>query len=78
MEIVASWFGGNCGTLISQQKLKFLHAELVSMVSLQWKPFVAVGFLILGAALFVVVKLKVLTMPFFIVPFQHQFGVLVK
>ena len=45
------------------------------MVSLQWKPFVVVGLLNLGAALFAAVKLKVLTMPFFIVPFQHRFGV---
>ena len=29
----------------------------------------------LGAVLLVAVKLKVLTMPFFIVPFQHRFGV---
>ena len=75
MQTLTGWFGGNCGTLIFQQKLKCLLGELVSMVSLQWKPFVVVGLLKLRAALFVVVNLKVLTMPFFVVPFQHRFSI---
>ena len=76
--IHVSLYGNDFGFSTCQQKSRCLFGELVSMVSLPWKPLLAEGFLKVWLAQFVIMMLKLLIMLFLDVISHPGLGLLAR